>query len=242
MILANDHSPGVIRGGIGAKQLGVSALLALLVGCASTTPSATTDSKYQNLMATARLAFHHPRLPEPTVASVEAKPFYQLEAISPDGQAILNMAGEEGDLQGWYGPAGQAIFLEHGLVVRTIGLKQNLDDTHWPSENPFAAGLQTLPSNFNGVRVVDWSPGYRYGVPEDVHLMAAGMEDVNILGSIHHLQRIDETVSAPIAGFVARNHYWVDPADGFIWKSHQVVVPGLTLDLIQLRPYRKGKP
>jgi hypothetical protein len=45
-------------------------------------------------------------------------------------------------------------------------------------------------------------------------------------------------LGAPAAGFAGVNHYWVDPADGFIWKSHQFVAPGLPLDLVQLRPYR----
>ncbi|HTA65901.1 MAG TPA: YjbF family lipoprotein, partial [Xanthomonadaceae bacterium] len=112
----------------------------------------------------------------------------------------------------------------------------------WPSGNPFVPGLQGLGSGFEGIRIVDWSPGYRYGVAEHVRLVPAGMEDVNILGTIHHLRRVDEHVDSPEAGFTAENHYWIDPADGFIWKSHQVVAPGMPLDLVQLRPYRDGTP
>lgn len=211
------------------KCVGALALLALLAGC---------SPGYRSGIDTVRQALHNHARIEPTPSSVAAKPYFQLQATSPDGRAILILGGVEGDLQGWYGQGGQAVFLKRGVVVRTLGLRQNLDDTLWPSGNPFTAGLQSLNSPFEGVRLVDWSPGYRYGVTVHDRLIPAGMEDVAILGTIHHLRRFDEQLNAPTAGFAGVNHYWVDPVDGFIWKSHQVVAPGLPLDLVQLRPYR----
>jgi len=215
----------------GAKYVCALVLLALMAGC---------SPAYRSSIGTVRQALHSRARINPTPSSVAAKPYFQLQATSPDGQAILILGSVEGDLQGWYGQGGQAVFLKRGVVVRTIGLKLNLDDTLWPSGNPFATGLQLLNSPFEGVRLVDWSPGYRYGVAEHDHLVPAGMEDVTILGTVHHLRRFDEEVSAPAAGFSGVNHYWVDPVDGFIWKSHQVIAPGLPLDLIQLRPYREA--
>lgn len=210
----------------------VLALLALMAGCSPT---------YRSGMDTIRQALHnrHGQI-DPTPSSVAAKPYFQLQATSPYGQAILILGSVEGDLQGWYGRGGEGIFLRRGVVVRTIGLPQNLDDTLWPSGNPFDAGLHMLNSPFEGARLVDWSPGFRYGVTVSDRLVPAGMEDVAILGTVHHLRRFDEQLSAPAAGFAGVNHYWVDPADGFIWKSHQVVAPGMPLDLVQLRPYREA--
>ena len=226
--------PGVFSGTVmRVRQLGWPAMLALLAGC---------SSSYREGMDTVRLAFHRHQRVDPTPADVAAKPYFQLQATSPDGRAIMILGGVDGGLQGWYAKDGQAIFLDHGLVARTIGLKQNLDDTHWPSGNPFAQGLNTLRSPVDGVRVVDWSPGYRYGVTMQFHLVPAGTEDVMILGTNHHLIRVDEHVSASAAGFAADNHYWIDPSDGFVWKSHQVVGPGMPLDLVALRPYRNPTP
>jgi len=209
--------------------LGQLDLAALLAGC---------SSAYRQGIDSLRTVLHSSKQIDPTPASVAAKPFFQLQATSPNGQAILILGSVEGDLQGWYGQGGQAVFLRRGVVVRTLGLPQNLDDTSWPSGNPFSTGLQTLNSPIEGSRLVDWSPGYRYGVAVQARVVPAGMEDITILGTIHHLRRYDEQLSAPAAGFAGVSHYWVDPADGFIWKSHQVVAPGLPLDLIQLRPYR----
>ena len=162
--------------------------------------------------------------------------------VSPGGEAILILGSVEGDLEGWYGRQGTAVFLRDGVVVRTVGLPQNLDATRWPASDPFAAGLQTLHAPMEDSRVLDWSPGYRYGVGVRGQLIPAGTERVDILGTVHALRRVDERVDDRAAGFKGTNHYWVDPADGFIWKSHQLIAPGLALDLTVLRRYRKPHP
>jgi len=54
------------------------------------------------------------------------------------------------------------------------------------------------------------------------------------------LLRIDEQVDAPTLNFRATNHYWVDPQDGFIWRSEQHLTPRLALKIVQLRPDREA--
>ena len=178
----------------------------------------------------------------PTAASVAAQPYFQLQVSSHDGQAILILASAQGATQGWYGADGQAVFLRHGLLVKTLGLTENLDAALLPEEDPFAAGLQHLRQPLTYTRVMDWSPGYRYGVQARAQLSPRAMENVEILGTVHRLRRIDERVRSAAAGLDVVNRYWVDPIDGFIWKSRQYAAPGLALELIQLRPYRESSP
>ncbi|BDU21515.1 YjbF family lipoprotein [Dyella sp. GSA-30] len=178
----------------------------------------------------------------PTAASVAAQPYFQLQVSSHDGEAVMVLASVQGARLGWYGANGQAVFLSHGLLVKTLGLTQNLDAVLLPQVDPFAAGLQHLQQPISYTRVMDWSPGYRYGVQAQARLSPKAMENVEILGTVHHLRRIDERVRSAEAGFDVVNHYWVDPADGFIWKSRQYAAPGLSLELIQLRPYRETAP
>lgn len=178
----------------------------------------------------------------PTASSVAAQPYFQLQVSSHDGEAIMILASVQGATLGWYGAEGQAVFLRHGLLVKTLGLPQNLDAALLPQEDPFAAGLQHLQQPSTYTRVMDWSPGYRYGVQAQAQLSPKSMEDVEILGTVHRLRRIDERVRSTEASLDVVNHYWVDPVDGFIWKSRQYVAPGLALELIQLRPYRESLP
>ena len=177
----------------------------------------------------------------PTAASVAAEPYYQLQVNAPGGQAVLLLASVQGDLESWYGPDGQAVFLRHGVLVRTVGLDANLDHATLEAGDPFLAGLQNVRAPVEYRRVLDWSPGYRYGVPAKARLEPKGTENVEILGQAHRLLRYDERMSANDAGFDVVNRYWVDPADGFIWKSRQYAAPGQALELIQLRPYRETR-
>jgi hypothetical protein len=189
-----------------------------------------------------KLAVHGSPSVDPSAAEVAAKPYYQLEATSPQGSAVLILGNLDGHREAWYGTHQAVVFIEHGRVVQTVGLSQNLDGLQLPANDPFVRGLQTLTAPIEYSRGEDWSPGYRYGVLVDARLSPAGSEQITILGTTHQVLRVDEQLSAPAAHYRATNHYWVDPQDGFVWKSEQQVVPGLTLKLLQLRPYREKQP
>lgn len=214
-------------------SLGGVALAALaLAGCSSVS---------RGSLETVRLAIQGEKV-EPTAASVAATPYFQLQVNAPGGEAILILARVEHGQLGWYGSGHDIVYTRDGLVVKTVGLPQNLDDSAFPAENPFQAGLQHLRGPMDYTRRMDWSPGYRYGVIVNAHLEPKGLEDVDILGTVHSLRRVDEKLSAPGLGIHMTNRYWIDPADGFIWRSTQYVAPGVPLELIQLQPYRETAP
>ena len=173
-----------------------------------------------------------------TPASVAALAYYQLQVNAPGGQAVLILGSVSGSRLGWYAKGHQAVFMEHGLVVKTLGLSDNLDRLALPGDNPFAVGLQRVSYPMSYTRTMDWSPGYRYGVTVRATLTEASMENVEILGVTHSLRRIDERLLGD--GFDRENRYWVDPVDGFIWKSVQYIDASQRLEIIQLRPYRTG--
>ena len=210
-----------------------SLLLPCVSGCTNLSRSAV-DS--------ARLSMHRHARVDPTAAEVAAKPYFQLQATGPQGSAVLILGNVDGQRQAWYGTHQTVLFLEHGRVVETTGLGQNLDGVQLPADDPFARGLQHLAAPLAYHYRVDWSPGYRYGVQVDARLIPAGRERIDILGTAHEVLRVDEQLSAPAAHWHALNHYWVDPRDGFVWKSQQQVAPGLSLRLLELRPYRKPAP
>lgn len=205
----------------------------LLAGCTSVSRS-TVD--------TLRLAWHGTPKLSPTAEQVQAKPYFQMRAITAHGDAILILGNVVDGRQYWYGANGVALVLEDGRVVQTIGLPQNLDGSRIDNAgNPFAHGLQTMGAATAYDRVDDWSPGYRYGIPVHAELRTSGDTNIDILGASHHVLLVTEDVSAKTARYRASNRYWVDPADGFVWMSEQEVMPGTTIKLVQLRPYRGDK-
>ena len=188
-----------------------------------------------------RLAVHGESV-HPTADSVAATPYYQMQVNGPQGEAILILAGDDDGRLGWYGSGKDIVVTRDGLVVKTAGLPQDLDGSAFVGPDPFHDGLHILTGARDATRRLDWSPGYRYGNVAQSHLEPRGMEDVEILGTVHRLRRVDETLRVASIGSTLHNRYWVDPTDGFIWKSRQYVAPGLPLELIQLRPYRHGAP
>ncbi|NII54973.1 YjbF family lipoprotein [Luteibacter sp. SG786] len=209
---------------------GVCLLLTALTACSSVS---------RGSLESLRLAMRRETV-HPTPASVAATPYFQMQANGPDGEAILILAHVADGELGWYGAGRDAVFTRDGLVVKTVGLPQDLEETTTPAGNPFHDGLQHLSAPVTYARQVDWSPGYRYGIALTATLEPKAIEDVEILGTIHRLRRIDEHVSAPALGVSMTNRYWIDPTDGFVWKSVQHVAPGLPLELIQLQPYRES--
>jgi hypothetical protein len=203
--------------------------------------AAGCSSVSRGSLESVRLAIQGEKV-EPTAASVAATPYFQLQVNAPGGEAILILARAEHGLLGWYGSGHEIVYTRDGLVVKTVGLPQNLDDSAFATENPFRTGLQHLDVPLGYTRRMDWSPGYRYGVIMNARLEPKGLEDVQILGTAHSLRRVDEDLSAPGLGIHMSNRYWVDPEDGFIWKSRQYIAPGVSLELIQLRPYRETTP
>jgi len=214
----------------------------VLAGVACMLLASCTDVSRSSLESV-RLAWHgQPKL-SPTAEQVLAKPFFQMRATTNKGDAILNLGNVDGQRQLWYGKDGVIVVLEHGRVVQTVGLVQNLDGSRVRSSgDPFAIGLHKLDAPMTYDREDDWSPGYRYGIAMHNQLSPSGSSDIDILGTSHHVLLVTENVSAPTVDYRATNRYWVDPQDGFIWQSEQQVAPGLTLRLVQLRPYRGTTP
>lgn len=204
-------------------------IVVVLAGC--------TTLSLSNLDSLKQAIRHRPTL-APTAAEVAARPYYQLLASTPEGDALLVLGNIDDGREAWYGANGVIVFIEHGRIVKTAGLKQNLDNTMPPADDPFTVGLHRLTAPAQYVRVEDWTPGYRFGVQVQSHLVSAGQENIEILGIAHQVTRVEERVEAAAAGFSASNRYWVDPRDGFIWKSEQTVAPGQSITLVQLRPYR----
>ena len=176
-------------------------------------------------------------------AEVMARPSYQMRLDSPFGSAIMLLARVERNRQYWVTSSNQVLVIEQGLIRRTSGFPENLEETRFIADdaaNPLAVGLHRLSLVASSIREVDWMPGYRYGVRILSRFQRGDVEEREILGERLRLLRIDEDFRAEDGLFSGRNRYWVDPGDGFVYISEQVPLPGLQLRLTQLRPYRES--
>lgn len=221
------------------RAIGRGMTLALVLGIAALLVGCTAVSR--GTIDTVRLAWRGAPKLAPTAQAIAAKPYYQLRATMAHGDAVLILGNMDGQREYWYGKDCVVVVLQHGRVVQTAGLPQNLDGSRVTGNaDPFEKGLQTQRHS-DYERADDWSPGYRYGVPVRAELARGEETLIDILGTTHRVVMIREAISSKVAGFRASNTYWVDPTDGFVWMSEQEFMPGVTIKLVELQPYRGGK-
>lgn len=182
-----------------------------------------------------QLALHgRPEL-MPSAADVAANPFPQMLVTHREGSAVLVLADDDDGLQAWYDQAGGIVFLRNGLVTGTHGGTPQLDGMAILGADPFHA-LHRTPAGTRVLRRYDVMPGYHYGQEVVGTLDPVGLEATSLLGRTRMLLHVRETLQGP--QWRQRNHYWVDPADGFIWKSRQAIATDAHLDIVHLKPYR----
>lgn len=184
----------------------------------------------------ARLAVFGAKL-EITPEQVAANPYAQMLVQGDDFEALMVLGNDDAGRSAWYSPDRRIVFLRDGLLTGTAGLPQDASDIRLVGDNPFSR-LAILQGTSPTLRRYDWMPGYRHGAMVEGELRRMGPEQVEILGTMHTLVRFDEALRG--AGVDATNQYWVEPQTGFIRKSRQLVAPGLSVELVQLKPYRPG--
>ncbi|KLJ00743.1 hypothetical protein WQ56_08070 [Luteimonas sp. FCS-9] len=202
-------------------------LLPVLAGCSGLS---------RGSLDAARLAVFGSKL-DITAEQVAANPYAQMLVQGDDFEALMVLGNDDAGRSAWYSPDRRIIFLQGGLLSGTAGLPQDASDIRLVGDNPFAR-LASLEGTVATLRRYDWMPGYRHGAMVQGELRRTGPEQVEILGTTHTLVRFDESLRG--AGVEATNTYWAEPQTGFIRRSRQLVAPGHSVDLVQLKPYRPG--
>ncbi|WP_255516485.1 YjbF family lipoprotein [Luteimonas suaedae] len=200
----------------------------LVAGCGSTSLSRAS-------LEGLRLAFARAPDVTPTAEQVAASPYAQIQVVGPEGGAVLLLGNVDDGRQAFYSGDRKIVYLRDGLLSGSHGLAQDAADIRIEGDNPFAR-LPQLQQPRQVARRYDWMPGYRYGVPVTGRLRRVGNTRMTILGVERDLLHFRETLRGP--GVEATNDYWADPASGFIWKSRQLLAPGITLEILQLKPYQ----
>ena len=166
--------------------------------------------------------------------SIAASRFAQIKVTGAEGGAILVLGNIDGQHQAWYSSDQNIVFLQHGLVVATHGGPVELRGMSIHGKNPFA-DLRGVAPGTTVKRRYDVMPGYRYGMTVSGTLQPLGHERLSILGKTRTLLHVQESLQG--SDWSAANHYWVDPGNGFIWKSVQAIAPDTSLEIIQLKPF-----
>ncbi len=200
-------------------------LLLVLTGCGAIG---------QSSVKAIRLAIRGTPDVQATADIVAANRFPQMKVTGPSGGAILVLGNLDDGRQAWYSSERSIVFLRKGVIVGSHGGTPELRQMSIIGTNPFI-DLRRITPGTRVERRYDVMPGHRYGMRVTGTLQPEGREHVQILGRTRELLHVREQLRGN--GWKRDNHYWVDPANGFIWKSVQAIAPDVALEIVQLKPY-----
>lgn len=173
---------------------------------------------------------------KPDPVKVAASPYAQALVVWPGGSAVMLLGNVDNGRQSWFSDQRHMLYLRRGVLAGSFGLGDDAADIHIIGDNPLlrlheVTGAATLQRRY------DWRDGYRYGVVVQGELRRRGMETIEILGTSRALVHFSEALHGD--GVSGTNHYWADPTTGYIWKSQQLLAPGVMVEITQLKPYRQ---
>ena len=148
----------------------------------------------------------------------------------PAGLLILET--KERKKNTWLSADQVTIVEREGKIIRTLGLTNNLTSIR--------------PQSVNHVELVKNkdSPIYKSFISLDnpevfelelkVKVLNKGLEEIEIVDKKHSLIHFIEEKENRYLRWKSKDHYWVDPEDGFVWKSIQNIAPNIPPILIEV--------
>ena len=148
----------------------------------------------------------------------------------PAGLLILEI--KERNKNTWLSADQVTIVEREGKIIRTLGLTNNLTSIR--------------PQSVNHVELVKNkdSPIYKSFISLDnpevfelelkVKVLNKGLEEIEIVDKKYSLIHFIEEKENRYLRWKSKDHYWVDPEDGFVWKSIQNIAPNIPPILIEV--------
>lgn len=212
-----NQNPKAASGPMSRRQcLG---LLAAGIVPATTLPGCAlvnTESPYWATVAAVGGTSHEPPVSR---AQSDALPYASILAWyegSPYAFMVLGEIGADRTLF-YYSQSRQILATRGPFIVQTVGMPGDVSRTLFPE--PTVPDLRSLVGQ-EMVRRIDIQSAALFEIPVRSRFSRRGSERVTILEREYELEVIQE--DAEMRGEKPyRNLYWIDPRDGFCWKSRQ---------------------
>lgn len=206
------------------RFLGILASSTALAACSNSVAMRTASSAFENSFGN-KSAFD-PGYPEQLpYASIAV-------SIKNMNKALLILGKIEGDDLHWVSADRSVLVTRHGRLVKTVGLNENLIKTDFPAADFFENWSADKKSS-TAARIVDLTPGNRYGVKIESSLKAMNRETIGIGNKTYQTTRFDEHCVAPLLSWEFTNSYWADD-HGTVWRSRQHTTPASPVITIEV--------
>ena len=127
------------------------------------------------------------------------------------------------------------VYLEtkHGRIVQTEGLFNNLTSLSMPNLS-FEEVLNDPKAVMDYLSYYSYDEPYLLDLQVKISIVNKGPQEIEILGDVKNLILIEESISNDHIRWHAKNLFWVDPKDYFVWKSVQHISPKLPSFTLQI--------
>ena len=191
-------------------------------------------SNFASVMRSA--AFGGPDLPLKREA-VTKLPYASMTArVGRGPQDFLVLGKIDGRDQHWVASDKSILVIRGGRLVRTVGFNENLLGTIDVGEDPVDKQLHVVENGASYTRLVDMDFKQSFGVPIDSTFEVLGDAKIEIVELTFDTIVVRERSSVRTFQWDFENIYWVDPEDGFVWRSRQHFtrsLPPITYDVLK---------
>lgn len=197
------------------RQLSLLLLCLLLQACTQT---------QKGLEQTVMLAVNGPDDVTVTDDQVANLPYASLYARINEGPRIFVVLGyDEHAQQKWITQDKAMLVMQHGRLVKTLGLVNNLDDVSNLAQDPLADPLH-LQNDASWTRIVQWHEKAQVRAASATSRFQRGDDAVlDIAGERVPCRVWIETVRMESLGAEWQNTFWIDNRDGTVLQAHQML-------------------
>lgn len=162
---------------------------------------------------------------EITREQVSKLPYASMAARVGRGvEALVLLSHAQGDERYWLAGSEAVLVLRYGRLVRTSGFAENLVGSRVLDEDPLEYGAHRLDGPRRFTRLLDTAPSGGYEQPVDCEMVPVGPRKITIVEIEFDTKLVREDCTARRVHWSFTNYYWVDPVDGFVWRSKQYFV------------------
>jgi hypothetical protein len=194
----------------------------LLSGCGS-------NSEWHDYFKMVQAGFKGQQI---TLDQAAAVPYASLGyRLNGSGQAMLVLATDTNGDQLWTAASHVVLLTRGGRIVRTVGLPHDRTAMTGQGTSSLPPLANALKAAYRGNRLVDMPDIGAYAISVNCLTAQHGRQMIKILGTAMATVRVDETCQSANPRWSFTDNYWLDPDNGFVWRSVQNLHPsGLKIE------------
>ena len=145
---------------------------------------------------------------------------------------LLILENKERKKNTWLSADQVTIVEREGKIIRTLGLTNNLTSIRPQSVNY----VEFVKNKDNPVykSFISLDNPEVFELELKVKVLNKGLEEIEIVDKKYSLIHFIEEKENRYLRWKSKDHYWVDPEDGFVWKSVQNIAPNIPPILIEV--------